>query len=85
MLLLTDMNHIEHVMHTFDRDQTYDDNDWGYDRNEKKMFISVDEVLLNQPDFLLRHERRLLDDVYEDDSFYQKNTKNKFFLLHTCL
>ncbi len=85
MLSIIDMNHIEHVSHKFDRDQTDDDHDWSNERSEEQIFISVDDILLNQPDLLLRHERRLLDDVYEDDSFYQKNMKNQFFLFHTYL
>jgi hypothetical protein len=80
-----DMNHIEYSIHDFDLDQIGDDHDSNNDRNERQIFISVDEVLLNQPDFLLRYERRLLDDVYEDDAFYQKNIKNQFFLFQTYL
>jgi hypothetical protein len=80
-----DMNHIECAIYDFDRDQIDDDHDWNNDRSEKQIFISVDHILLNQPDLLLRHERRLLDDVYEDDSVYQKNIKNQFFLFHTYL
>lgn len=80
-----DMNHVEYEIHDFDCDQIDDDHDWSNDRSEKQLFISVDEILLNRPDFLLQHERRLLDDVYEDDSFYQKNMKNKFFLSHAYL
>ena len=80
-----DMNHIEYAIHDFYRDQIDDDDDWSNERSDKQIFISVDDILLNQPDFLLRHERRLLDDVYEDDSFYQKNMKNQFFIFHTYL
>lgn len=80
-----DMNHIEYAIHDFDRDQFDDDDDWSNERSEKQIFISVDDILLNQPDLLLRHERRLLDDVYEDDSFYQTNMKNQFFIFHTYL
>ncbi len=85
--LFIDMNHIEYAIHDFDRDQIDDDDDddWSNERSDKQIFISVDEILLNQPDFLLRHERRLLDDVYEDDSFHQKNMKNQFFIFHTYL
>ena len=79
------MNHIEYSIHDFDRDQIDDDRDWSNDRSERQVSISVDDILLNQPDFLLQHERRLLEDVYEDDSFYQKIMKNQFFLFHTYL
>jgi hypothetical protein len=79
------MNSIEYAIYDFDLDQIDDDHDWSNERSEKQIFISVDDILLNHPDLLFRHERRLLDDVYEDDLFHQKITQNQFFLLTTYL
>ena len=79
ILSLAEMTQNETVLHLFDSDDISDDNEWGSERSEKQVLISVDDILLNQPGLLMRHERHLLDDVYEDDLFYPKITKNQFF------
>jgi hypothetical protein len=52
---------------------------WESEKIDKQVLISVDDILLNQPGLLMRHERHLLDDVYEDDLFYPNINKNQFF------
>ena len=69
----------EAVLHNLDSNEI-SDYEWWSEMSEQQVLISVDEILVNQPGLLLRHERNLLDDVYEDDLFYPKNTKNQFFL-----
>jgi hypothetical protein len=79
ILSIVEMTQSETELYIFDSNDINDDYEWGSEIGEKQVLISVDDILLNQPGLLMRHERHLLDDVYEDDLFYPKITKNQFF------
>jgi hypothetical protein len=76
---LAETTQFEYALHQFDSDDISDYNEWESEKIDKQVLISVDDILLNQPGLLMRHERHLLDDVYEDDLFYPNINKNQFF------
>ena len=75
ILSIVEMTQSETELYIFDSNDINDDYEWGSEIGEKQVLISVDDILLNQPGLLMRHERHLLDDVYEDDLFYPKITQ----------
>ncbi len=50
-------------------DQYVDENEWGNEQDVEPNFIAVDDMLLKNPGLLMRHERAVLSDVYEDDIY----------------
>ena len=57
ILSLAEMTQCETELHLFDSNDINDDNEWGSEISEKQVLISVDDILLNQPGLLMRHER----------------------------
>jgi hypothetical protein len=67
----------EQLLALYSKDQFVDENEWGEESRQEEYFLPVDEILVSQPGMLMRHERGLLDEVYEDDLFFSNIPKSR--------
>jgi len=61
----------DHLISIYDNDQHPDENEWGHEIDDEDRFVPID-MILTQQGHLLKQERFLLEEVYEDDLFYPK-------------
>lgn len=57
----------EQLLSLYRSDQSVDEDEWGRERKDEHQLIPVDEMLLERPDLLLKHERNTLRDIYGDE------------------
>jgi hypothetical protein len=67
----------EQILDLYAKDQFVNENDWGGEQEDECQLTPVDEFLCHEPGALMKHERMLLEDVYEDDPFFQKPIRER--------
>lgn len=67
----------DQLLSLHEQENEVDEDAWGQDRDDEWRLIPIDQMLIQEPGSLLKHERYLLDDVYEDDLFYPKKSKRQ--------